>query len=145
MESSRVKAAGRSAATLRELAEKSAFFGSILSNLELALARSNLELAGEYCQLFGDAAHRVRIFDAIRREWELVHDLVLQVRCGTRLLETQPEIYDAVALGRARAALLNQMQIEQLRRRRGGGPNPQMQSGLHLTISGIAADLRSTG
>jgi phosphoenolpyruvate carboxylase len=140
-----VRAAGLSPQTLREMAQGSDFFATVLSNMELALAQSDMGLAAQYAALFPEAEARVRIFDAIRREWDLACELVMAARNSTALLETQPEVADAVDLGRGRVDPLNRLQIELLSRRRRGDDDPRVRLGLHLTVSGIAAALRSTG
>jgi phosphoenolpyruvate carboxylase len=40
---------------------------------------------------------------------------------------------------------LNELQIELIRRRRGGDEDPRIAEGIHLTINGIAAGLRNSG
>jgi phosphoenolpyruvate carboxylase len=140
-----VTAAGLGAAQLKEMAQGSDFFAMVLSNMELALAQSDMELAADYAALFPDVTARTRIFDAIRREWDQATGLVLAARGAGKLLEAQPEVADAVALGKVRVDPLNRLQIELLSRRRGGDEDERIHLGLHLTVNGIAAALRSTG
>lgn len=140
-----VRAAGLSVSTLREMGQGSDFFATVLSNMELALSQSDMDLAAQYAALFPDAEARARIFEAVRREWEAACELTLSVRGTTSLLQAQPEVADAVALGRVRVDPLNRLQIELLARRRRGEDDPRLRLGLNLTVSGIAAALRSTG
>jgi phosphoenolpyruvate carboxylase len=140
-----VQAAGISKQTLREMAQGSSFFAAVLSNMELGLAQSDMDLAHDYAALFPEVEARSRIFDAVRREWDDARSLVIGARGGSNLLDSQPELADAVELSRMRVDPLNRLQIELLSRRRGGDADERVHLGLHLTVSGIAAALRSTG
>ena len=133
--------AGLTAARLRELSESDEFFASLLSNMELALAQADMDIAARYAALAGEDS----IWPAIRREYEATCELVLAIRGGGRLLDQQPELAESVELAAEGIDTLNHLQLELLARRRSGDDSEAVRLGLQLTIAGIAAGLRNTG
>src|SRR5690606_27877383 len=77
---------------LRSMAQDWAFFRTLLSNLEMVLAKTDMPIASCYAQLMPDAELRERIFSAIQAEWRLTLDAVRQVTGQRHLLENQPTI-----------------------------------------------------
>jgi len=140
-----VRRAGLSSALLQEMAGGWDFFASLLSNMELALAQSNMGIAERYAALAPDKAAARRIFGAIRQEWEEAAALVLSLRGGAQLLDGQPELAESVALNARYVDPLNHLQLELLARRRGGDQSEGVRLGVQLTVNGIAAGLRNTG
>ncbi|HVZ98931.1 MAG TPA: phosphoenolpyruvate carboxylase [Caulobacterales bacterium] len=132
-------------AVLREMAERWPFFETMLSNMEVALAQSDMEIAAGYVGLVPDADLAERIFVVIRDEWRAARDLVLEIKQSAFLLESQPEFADSVALSKPYLEPLNHLQVELLSRRRRGETGEQIQLGIQLTVNGIAAGLRNTG
>ncbi|MES1200196.1 MAG: phosphoenolpyruvate carboxylase [Pseudomonadota bacterium] len=132
-------------ALLREMAERWPFFETLLSNMEVALAQSDMEIAAGYVGLVPDAAMAQRIFAVIRDEWKAARDLVLEIKQNSYLLESQPEFADSVALSKPYLESLNHLQVELLARRRRGESGEDIQLGIQLTVNGIAAGLRNTG
>ncbi|WP_249450351.1 phosphoenolpyruvate carboxylase, partial [Acinetobacter indicus] len=51
------------------------FFSTLLSNMDMVLAKSDLALASCYSELVADTALRTRIFDAISAEWQRTVDM----------------------------------------------------------------------
>ncbi len=140
-----VKAAKPDIAVLRDMATAWPFFETLLSNMEVALAQSDMKIAAGYAALAPDKKVADQAFGMIRDEWSAARDLVLEIKQKTRLLESQPTLADSVALSRPFLEPLNYLQIELLNRRRGGETGDQIQVGIQLTVNGIAAGLRNTG
>jgi phosphoenolpyruvate carboxylase len=133
--------AGLDAGALRDLTGDQVF-ASLVSNMEVALAQSDMTIAGKYAALHPGGRS---IFEAIRAEHEAAIALVLAIRGGTRLLDNHPEMAESVALAAEVVDPLNHLQLELLARRRKGDDDPQIKLAIQLTVAGIASGLRNTG
>ncbi|HEX5776103.1 MAG TPA: phosphoenolpyruvate carboxylase, partial [Caulobacteraceae bacterium] len=140
-----VQRAGLSVEQLGELAESDDFFGSLLSNMELALAQADMSIASRYVELASDAASARSIFETVRREYDAACELALSLRKGTRLLDNQPELLESVETAAGAVGPLNHLQMELMTRRRGGDEDRRTRVAIELTVAGIAAGLRNTG
>jgi phosphoenolpyruvate carboxylase len=130
---------------LRAMAEGWPFFQAALSNLEMVLAKSDMEIAATYADLVGDEGLRARIFGAIRDGWMSTHDGLLEIVSQSTLLERNPALARSIRLRLPYIEPLNQLQVELLRRYRSGDADERVRESIHLTINGIAAGLRNTG
>jgi phosphoenolpyruvate carboxylase len=130
---------------LAEMVTAWPFLGATLSNLEMVLAKSNMEIARRYAGLVPDAAQREAIFGQIAGSWERTRDTLLALTGQTDLLQTQPALARSVKLRLPYIDPLNELQVELIRRRRGGEADVRIAEGIHLTINGIAAGLRNSG
>jgi phosphoenolpyruvate carboxylase len=130
---------------LRAMAEGWPFFQTALSNLEMVLAKSDMDVAAGYADLVGDEALRMRIFGAIADGWASAHDGLLDIAGQSALLERNPALARSISLRLPYIEPLNHLQIELLRRHRSGDADDRVREGIHLTINGIAAGLRNTG
>ncbi len=137
--------AGLDAGRLAELAGEFEIVETLLSNMELALAQSDMDLAARYADLCADKASAGPIFDAIRREHDAAVELALAIRGGTALLDNRPELAESVALAAGSVRPLNHLQLELLSRCRGGDESEETRLAIQLTVTGIAAGLRNTG
>lgn len=135
--------AGMSADDLRALADDN-LFASMISNMEVALAQSDMAIAAKYAALHPGAAGKA-IFERIRAEHEAACELVLAIRGGTRLLDNHPQMAESVALAAEVVDPLNHLQLELLARRRAGDDDPQLKLAIQLTVAGVASGLRNTG
>ena len=137
-------------ATLQAMVKEWPFFATLLSNMDMVLAKTDLAIASRYAELVTDAALRERIFKRIAFE----HGNTL------RCLETITGVYERLAgnplLARSiqnRFAYLdplNHLQVEMIQRHRShalhhGEPDNRVHRGIHLSINGVAAGLRNTG
>ncbi|GAA4341012.1 phosphoenolpyruvate carboxylase [Pigmentiphaga soli] len=138
---------------LREMARDWPFFRTLLSNMEMVLAKTDLAIASRYAQLVPDRALRARIFGAIRDELTRTIAALKLVTGQRQLLADNPALARAIRDRIAYIDPLNHLQIELIRRhraRRGTRAKPnatdeRVHRGIHLTINGISAGLRNTG
>lgn len=135
--------------TLQEMYGSWAFFRTFLSNVQMTLAKTDLDIAGEYVAALVPDEHR-HILDVIRAEHARTVAEVLAVTEQSELLEAAPLLRRTLDLRDQYLAPLHALQIALLRRSRaaseGDGPGaPDVQRALSLTINGIAAGLRNTG
>ncbi|AXT86953.1 phosphoenolpyruvate carboxylase [Aeromicrobium sp. A1-2] len=134
--------------TLQEMYGSWAFFRTFISNVQMTLAKTDLDIAAEYVQaLVPDGARGV--FDTIKREHELAVEQVLRVTGDATLLEAAPVLQHTLELRDLYLAPLHALQVSLLRSVRavpdGEEPDEDLQRALLLTINGISAGLRNTG
>jgi phosphoenolpyruvate carboxylase len=133
------------ASLLREMMHDFPFFFDLIRNVELALTKVDLPLARLYAALVQDEALRERVFAIFVEEFSRTRRMVLQVTGQDRLLERSPDIARSLMLRNPYVDPMSLIQIELLRRKRGGEKSDELDYVLASTISGIAAGLRNTG
>lgn len=125
------------------------FFRSFISNVEMTLAKTDLDIAQEYVRrLVPDDLHY--LFDVVRDEYERTVREILLVSETVELLATQTLLASTL---RTRDQYLRPLQLTQIQllkqvrdlRSRGDEVDEVMQRALLLTINGIATGLRNTG
>jgi phosphoenolpyruvate carboxylase len=125
------------------------FFRTLLSNLDMVLAKSDLRIAARYVDLVEDKAVAKRIFAALRAEWQRAHDALALITGHADRLQSNPALARSIAHRFPYLDPLNHLQVELLRRYRHRRPGQEgvdrLQRGIHLSINGIAAGLRNTG
>jgi phosphoenolpyruvate carboxylase len=140
-----VERAGLTVPQLADLSDEYDFFAALLSNMELALAQSDMAIAGRYAALAADLPGAGAIMDTIRREHDKAIELALSIRGGRKLLDDRPDLAESVELAAAAVDPLNHLQLELLSRRRKGDQDEQLRLAIQLTVAGVAAGLRNTG
>ncbi|MCY1237491.1 Phosphoenolpyruvate carboxylase [compost metagenome] len=137
-------------AQLREMARDWPAFRTLLSNMEMVLAKSDLAIAARYAQLVPQRGLRERIFGAISAEHGRTLAM-LKLLTQRELLADNPTLQASLRERFAYIDPLNYLQIELIRRHRAAQKSPQaeidkrVQRAIHLTINGIAAGLRNSG
>jgi phosphoenolpyruvate carboxylase len=125
------------------------FFRTLLSNLDMVLAKSDLRIAARYVELVEDKAMAKRIFTLLRAEWQRAHDALALITDQADRLQSNPALARSIAHRFPYLDPLNHLQVELLRRyrnrREGQDGVDRLQRGIHLSINGIAAGLRNTG
>lgn len=125
------------------------FFRTLLSNLDMVLAKSDLRIAARYVELVEDKAVAKRIFGLLKAEWQRANETLSLITGQAERLEGNPALARSIAHRFPYLDPLNHLQVEMMRRyrnRREGQPEvARVQSGIHLSINGIAAGLRNTG
>ncbi len=132
------------AEAVRQLVERSKFIRALITNCELSLVRSDIEVAGQYAALAdADAQHVYALIAAEHaRTLTALHDTLGR----TALLESRPYLAASVARRNAYLDVLSHVQIDALRRRRAGAANAEQLSRIvFTTIGGIAAGLQTAG
>ena len=132
-------------ATLRAMHASWPFLQAMLSNMEMVLAKSNIDIASRYAELVEDVDLRTAIFERLRKEWELSIAMLLAVTEREALLEQNPLLARSIQNRFPYLDPLNHVQIELLRRHRGGEADQRIVEGIRLAIHGIATGLRNSG
>jgi phosphoenolpyruvate carboxylase len=135
---------------LQRMARSWPFFRTLLSNVDMVLAKSDLRVASRYAELVADAAVRSRIFGAIEAEWQRTRDALRTITGDEALLADNPLLARSMANRFPYMDPLNHLQIALLRRHRemaaaGETADDFVRRGIHITINGIAAGLRNSG
>jgi phosphoenolpyruvate carboxylase len=132
-------------AVLREMCRDWLFFRTIISNMEMVLAKSDLAVASRYAELVPDAVLREAVFGRIRDEWQRTVRLVQEITGRDTLLADNPALARSIRDRLPYLDPLNHLQVELLGRHRSGKTDERVKRGIHLTINGIAAGLRNSG
>src|SRR6476659_645842 len=96
------------------------FFQVLLSNMDMLLAKSDLNIASRYAELVQDAALRDQIFGAIRAEMQRTVRQLLAITGQGELLEANPSLARSFRNRSPYIDPLNHLQVEALRRFRAG-------------------------
>ena len=132
-------------ALLQEMHREWPFFASVLSNMEMVLAKADVAIASRYADLVGDPELRAAIFGRIRAELEATVRTLQDIMGTTALLAGNPQLSRSIKYRFPYLDPLNHIQVELLRRFRAGDKDERSRRGIHLTINGIAAGLRNSG
>ncbi|MCH7734187.1 MAG: phosphoenolpyruvate carboxylase [Chloroflexi bacterium] len=136
---------GRMGDVLDEMYRDWSFFQTFISNVEMPLVKSDVEIARRYVgELVRPELHP--IFDDIAAEFELARGAVLKITGQTELLDHQPTLQRTLRVRAPYIDPLNYLQIALLARHRSGSePDPLLERALLLSVNGIAAGLKNTG
>ncbi|MDQ3696256.1 MAG: phosphoenolpyruvate carboxylase [Chloroflexota bacterium] len=130
---------------LREMHQRWPFFNALLANAELALAKSDPDIAERYVALVEAKAPRDRIWRTIRDEWARTSTQLLAVTDQGQLLERDPVLQRSVVRRNPYVDPLSFIQVDLLRRLRQEPNNEELLRAVLLTINGIAGGLKNTG
>jgi phosphoenolpyruvate carboxylase len=129
---------------LRDAAERWPFLDALLSDVEMVLAKTDLEIAAMYRALA--PAESDIVFEAIRNEYERTVAGVLDIRDATALLDHDPTLQRSIRLRNPYVDPMNIIQVDLLARWRSDGrPDGPLLDGLLATVNGIARGLQNTG
>jgi phosphoenolpyruvate carboxylase len=144
-------AAGRDEriALLQRMHRQWPFFRTLLSNLDMVMAKSDLRIASRYVELVEDKAAAKRIFALLKAEWQRVQDALTLITGEPQRLASNAALARSIEHRFPYLDPLNHLQVELMRRYRnrkdGQDEVERLQRGIHLSINGIAAGLRNTG
>ncbi len=130
---------------LQELYREWPFFRTLLSNMDMVLAKSSIAIASRYAELVADETLRENIFGRIRREWHLSIETLLDIMGQERLLQGNPLLERSIRNRFPYLDPLNHVQVELLKEHRAQNPDEQVLRGIQITINGISAGLRNSG
>ena len=132
-------------ALLQRMQQQWPFFATLLSNMDMVLAKSDLALARRYADLVPDARLRRRIFERIQAEWQRTSEALTLITGDASRLAHNPALQRSIRHRFPYIDPLHHLQVELIRRYRAGARDERLQRGIHIAINGIAAGLRNTG
>ncbi len=135
----------RAGALLRQMHAKWPFFSTLLSNIDMVLAKSDLSLASRYAELVPDAALRQTVFARIEAEWQRTHAALARITGDEQRLATNRSLARSIEHRFPYIDPLHHLQVELIGRYRAGSQDERVKRGIHISINGIAAGLRNTG
>ena len=121
------------------------FFFTLLSNMDMVLAKSDIAIASRYAMLVKDEELRNAIFPRLRAEHAAAIESLLKITGQKELQESNPLLKRSIRNRFPYLDPLNHVQVELLKRYRDGQQDDSVRRGIHLSINGIAAGLRNSG
>jgi phosphoenolpyruvate carboxylase len=125
------------------------FFKTLLSNMDMVIAKSDLALASRYAELVPDIKLRKKILASIEAEWHRTIKALTLITGEKSRLANNPSLARSIQHRFPYIDPLHHLQIELIRRYRHGTKeqdrDERVQRGIHISINGIAAGLRNTG
>jgi phosphoenolpyruvate carboxylase len=140
----------RKIALLQSMYKEWPFFESMLSNMDMVLAKTDLAIAYRYSELVTDPNLRDSVFSQICAEHQRTLDSFEIITNEKERLVNNPALARALRDRLAYIDPLNHLQVELIKRHRNPSNNPEnldarATRGIHLTINGISAGMRNTG
>ncbi|MFN3376915.1 MAG: phosphoenolpyruvate carboxylase [Burkholderiaceae bacterium] len=132
-------------ALLQKMYRQWPFFRTLLSNMDMVLAKSDLALASRYSELVADVRLRKKVFTAIEAEWHRTTDALTRITGDKQRLAHNTALARSIKHRFPYIDPLHHLQVELVRRWRAGQGDERVQTGIHISINGIAAGLRNTG
>jgi phosphoenolpyruvate carboxylase len=142
---SAVEAWGGRLQELQEMYREWPFFRSVLSNMDMVLAKSDLAIASRYAELVSHKKLREEIFGRLSQEWQRTRKWLAAITGHAELLAENPTLARSIRNRFPYLDPLNHVQVELLRRYRSGERDERVLRMIHLTINGLAAGLRNSG
>jgi phosphoenolpyruvate carboxylase len=130
---------------LREMADAWPFFRATLDNMEMVLAKSDMNIARRYATLVQDRSLADTLFGRIHSAWQQTQDCLLSITGQSRLLESNPTLDASIRLRLPYIEPLNLLQVELLKRHRAGETDSRVREGIQLSINAVATALRNSG
>ncbi|HEU4845866.1 MAG TPA: phosphoenolpyruvate carboxylase [Burkholderiaceae bacterium] len=137
-------------AQLRAMFQQWPFFATLLSNMDMVLAKTDMAIASRYAELVQDKELRERIFKRITEEHDHTLAILQSITGATERLAGNPMLARSIQNRFAYLDPLNHLQVELIKRHRALSKEPgkvdeRVHRGIHLSINGVAAGLRNTG
>ena len=129
---------------LRNMYKDWPFFTSLLSNVDMVMSKSDMEIAKEYANLCKDDKTK-EVYDKILKEWKLTKQVVLDISEHKEFLEDNTYLTKSLENRLQYFNTLNLLQIELIKRAREEKTLESQINTIHITINGVATGLRNSG
>ena len=131
--------------TLRDMLEHWPLFTTLIANVDMVLAKTDLVVAKRYALLVADTNLRDEIFKRIEQEYALTTQAINLLLNSSVRLSCNPTLANSIKNRLPYLDPLNHLQVELIKRFRSGATDERIKQGILLSINGIAAGLRNTG
>jgi phosphoenolpyruvate carboxylase len=129
---------------LRAMARGWLCFGSMLSDVEMAMAKSDLDIGRHYRELAPEASRDV--YGLIEAEFKLARSMILTIKEQEYLLDAEPTLQRSIRLRNPYVDPMSLLQVNLLRRWRATGrQDGGLLDTLLVTVNGIARGIQNTG
>ena len=132
-------------ALLQKMYRQWPFFRTLLSNMDMVLAKSDMALASRYSELVTDSRLRKKVFSTIEAEWQRTSDALVRITGDKQRLAHNSALARSIRHRFPYIDPLHHLQVELIRRWRLGQGDDRVKTGIQISINGIAAALRNTG
>ena len=137
---------------LRQMYKQWPFFTSIIHNLQISLAKTDLYIAQLYSGIVSDENLRRKIHEAIEQEQQQAVESVLLISQQQDLLDYHKVLKDSIKVRNPYVDPLNYIQVRFLQEKEQLADSPdsdgrrlKIDEILLLTVNGIASGMKSTG
>ena len=129
---------------LSEMSRDWPFFNVLVEDVEMVLAKSDLDIFAAYSRLAGPLHERY--FARIAEEFVRTRALVLQIKGASELLANDRRLRESIRLRNPYIDPISLLQVEALARWRAAGrPEDALYRALVATVNGISAGVQNTG
>jgi phosphoenolpyruvate carboxylase len=129
---------------LRAMAHDWPFFRTLLDDVEMVMAKSDLPIAALFSQLSGNL--HARFFPLVEAEFERTERWILRLKNTGSLLEQDPRLALSIRLRNPYIDPMSLMQIDLLSRwRANGSTDDHLFRALVATVNGVSEGLQNTG
>ncbi len=130
--------------TLKAMSGGWLFFGSMLSDVEMALAKSDLDIGRHYSELAPEPSRL--IYDLVATELRLTRSMILSIKEQENLLDGEPTLQRSIRLRNPYVDPMSLLQVDLLRRwRTENRQDEDLLEALLVTVNGIARGIQNTG
>lgn len=129
---------------MREMARDWPFFATVIDDVEMVLAKSELAIFERYSQLAGPL--HARFYPAIADEFQRCREAVLAIKASDELLAHDFRLRQSIRLRNPYVDPISVLQVDLLARwRQADRPDDALFHALVATVNGIAAGVQNTG
>lgn len=132
-------------ALLKRMYKRWPFFRTLISNIDMVMAKTDMAIASRYAALVPNKKLRDKVFNRLMEEWKWTRKALLDINGQRELLACNPLLARSIRNRVPYIDPLNHLQVELLRRHRSGKSDERIHRGIHRTINGVAAGLRNSG
>ena len=131
-------------AELVEMARDWPFFSNMLDDVEMVLAKCDLDIAEAFSKLSGQLHDE--FFELIRGEFESTRHWLLRLKGSRALLQGEPRLAASIRLRNPYVDPMSLMQVDLLQRwRAGDGKDDALLQALVACVNGVSQGLQNTG